>query len=506
MTPDPGSLLPIALQAAATAGDLIRTRRPETVTEKSDRDLVSDVDVAIERAIRGFLHEATPEIGFLGEEEGGSADPGAGWLWTLDPIDGTSNYAHRVPLCATSLALLHDGRPVLGVIDAPFLGERYHAVEGHGAWAGDRRLTASTTSSLRDAIVAIGDYATGAEAGRKNETRLAATIQLTSRVHRIRMLGTAALDLAWLADGRLDASITLANDPWDVAAGVIIAREAGATVVDADGSPHTLRSAATIAASAPLIAQLIPLIQAADLPDTDSQDAFTSPYAALDAVLSHARYLIFEFDSPVCDLSAAMPPDIASRLRAILATETGNLPPAIAATSDPAEIIAYAAGVSQSTAARADAELASIELAAVDTATAGGYIHEALAACRDSGRIAAIVSRQAERAVADFLDRHGLDDQIRHLTAVGAYPPGHLQTGPHLVEDTIRALDTTPADCALITASVTGIDTARKTGTHAIGYATTPETSQNLTDAGATCVVQSLADLTLRLRARPLPS
>jgi beta-phosphoglucomutase-like phosphatase (HAD superfamily) len=164
------------------------------------------------------------------------------------------------------------------------------------------------------------------------------------------------------------------------------------------------------------------------------------------------------------------------------------------------------AGVSQGAAAWADAELATIELAAVGTATAGGYIHEALAACRDSGRTAAIVSRHSERAVADFLDRHGLDDQIRHLTAVGGYPPGHLQTGPHLIEDTIRALGTTPADCALVTASITGIDTARKTGTHAIGYATTPGASQNLTDVGATCIVQSLADLTLRLRARPLPN
>jgi myo-inositol-1(or 4)-monophosphatase len=130
------------------------------------------------------------------------------------------------------------------------------------AWVGSRRLTASTTTSLRDAVVAIGDHATGAGAGRKNEARLGATIQLTSRVHRIRMLGTAALDLAWLADGRLDASITLANQPWDVAAGVIIAREAGATVVDADGSPHTLHSAATIAAPGPLISQLVSLLQA----------------------------------------------------------------------------------------------------------------------------------------------------------------------------------------------------------------------------------------------------
>ena len=506
MTPDPGSLLPVALQAVATACDLIRTRRPASVTEKDDRDIVSDVDVAVERAVRAYLREATPDIGFLGEEEGGTTDLGTGWLWTLDPIDGTSNYAHAIPLCAVSLALLHDGRPVLGVIDAPFLGERYHAVEGHGAWTGDRRLTGSTATSMRDAIVAIGDYATGAGAGRKNETRLAATIQLTSRVHRIRMLGTAALDLAWLADGRLDASITLANEPWDVAAGVIIAREAGAAVVDVDGSPHSLRSAATIAAPAALLSQLLPLIQAADLQDTESQDTYISPYATLDTILSQARYLIFEFDGPVCDLSAVMPADTGGRLRAILVSETGSVPPAIAATSDPAEILAYTASVSQGAAARADDELASIELAAAGIAAAGGYIHEALAACRDSGRTAAIVSRRSERAVADFLDRLGLDDQIRHVTAVGSYPPGHLQTGPHLIEDTIRALGAAPADCALITASVTGIDAARKTGIHAIGYATTPGTSQNLTDAGTTCIVQSLADLTLRLRARPLPN
>jgi myo-inositol-1(or 4)-monophosphatase len=132
-----------------------------TVTEKADRDLVSDVDIAVERAVRDYLHQATPDIGFLGEEEGGPDDPGTGWIWALDPIDGTSNFAHGIPLCATSLALMRDGSPVLGVIDAPFLGERFHAARGHGAWSGDRRLAASGTTALHEAIVAIGDYATG---------------------------------------------------------------------------------------------------------------------------------------------------------------------------------------------------------------------------------------------------------------------------------------------------------------------------------------------------------
>jgi hypothetical protein len=124
----------------------------------------------------------------------------------------------------------------------------------------------------------------------------------------------------------------------------------------------------------------MPLIQAADLPEADSQDSYISPYAALDTILSQARYLIFEFDGPVCDLSAAMPAGTADQIRARLPTETGSLPTAIAATTDPAEILAYAAGVSQGAAAQADAELASIELAAAGSATAAGYIHEALAA------------------------------------------------------------------------------------------------------------------------------
>jgi myo-inositol-1(or 4)-monophosphatase len=262
MTTGPASLLPVAMHAADIARQIIQTRPAASVTEKADRDLVSDIDLAVEHAIRDYLKEATPEAGFLGEEEGRSGDAGTAWLWTLDPVDGTSNFTHGLPLCATSLALLHEGHPVLAVIDAPLLNQRYHAIEGHGAFSGTRRLRASTISRLRDAIVAIGDYAVGDEAASKNELRLAATIQLAPRVHRIRMLGTAALDLAWVADGRLDASITLQNTPWDVCAGVLIAGEAGASVADSDGSPHTLSSAATIAAPAPLLSQIIPLLRA----------------------------------------------------------------------------------------------------------------------------------------------------------------------------------------------------------------------------------------------------
>ena len=507
MTADPGALLPVAFQAADMASEMMRTRRPASVTEKSDRDLVSDVDLAIERAIRSHLHEATPGIGFLGEEEGRTGDPGTGWLWTLDPIDGTSNFAHGLPLCATSLALLRDGRPVLAVIDAPFLHQRFHAIEGHGAYTGTRPMKASTTTRLHDAVVAIGDYAVGDGADRKNEIRLAATIQLAPRVHRIRMLGTAALDLAWVADGRLDASVTLVNQPWDTAAGVLIAREAGATVTDADGSPHDINSAATIAAPAALLSQLLPLIRAADLTGSpDTPVPFTSPYAALDGILSRARYLIFEFDGPVADLTAAMPASTAEQLRATLRTESADLPSAIAETSDPFEILAHAAAISSNLGKRSDAQLTAIEVGAAAMARSAAYVHETLAACADSGRTPAIVSRNSTEAVSSYLATHGLAEQVRHVTAAPSYPPGHLQTGPHLIEDTIQALGASPAECALITASAMGINIAQDAGTASIGYATDPGTSERLTDAGAECVIPSLADLTLRLRARPLPN
>jgi myo-inositol-1(or 4)-monophosphatase len=502
MTSDPGSLLPVALQAADIATAMMQTRRPATLTEKNDRDLVSDVDLAIERQVRAHLADATPDIGFLGEEEGQSGGPAGGWLWTLDPIDGTSNFAHGIPLCATSLALLHDGHPVLGVIAAPFLGQRYHAIEGQGAYSGEHRMSASSTDQLRDAVVAVGDYATGPRADHKNEQRLALTVQLAPRVHRVRMLGTAALDLAWVAEGRLDASVTLGNKPWDMAAGVLLAREAGAAVVDADGSTHSFHSAATIAAPHALVSQLLPLIQATEANMLDSQRGFTSPYAELDAILSTARCLLFDFDGPVCDLAAAMPADTLDRLRRLVHAEGIQAP----ADSDPFDLLASVAGHSSGLGAALDAELATIELAAVAHATVPGYLHEALAACRDSGRTSAVIGRQSAEAVRTYLAKHGLSDQTACVITPGSYPPGHLQTVAHLLEDTIGALDATPVECSLITASPAGIDAAHGVGVQVIGYARMPADREHLADAGATCIIPSLADLTLRLRARPLPN
>jgi len=254
------ALLPVAQQAIDLASGMVREQHPGTVTEKADRDLVSEADVAVERAVRKFLSEKTPDIGFLGEEEG-ATDSRNGLMWALDPIDGTSNYVRGLPLCAISLALIDERCAVLGVIDAPFLASRYHAVRGAGAHLNNAPIHTSNTQHLREAIVAMGDYASGADADTKNRDRLALTRDLAVRVQRIRMLGTAALDLAWLAEGKLDAAIMLSNKPWDTQAGVLLAREAGATVLGRSGEPHTFDSAATVAcANGSLSAAIRPLI------------------------------------------------------------------------------------------------------------------------------------------------------------------------------------------------------------------------------------------------------
>ncbi|WP_119726344.1 inositol monophosphatase family protein [Thermomonospora amylolytica] len=260
MTTAAASLLPVALEAVAIASDLMRTRVPGLLTAKGDRDMASEVDYAIERAVRDHLRDKTPDIAFLGEEEGITGNNTAELLWTLDPVDGTANYVRGLPMCGISLGLIHKDRPIVGVIDLPFLNTRYHAAQNVGAYQGDRRLQVSMTTDLKDAIVALGDYAVGKDADNKNRLRLALTERLAANVQRVRMLGSAALDLAWVADGKLDASIMLSNKPWDTAAGVLIAREAGATVIDADGTDHTFTSTATIAVAPHLASQLSALV------------------------------------------------------------------------------------------------------------------------------------------------------------------------------------------------------------------------------------------------------
>jgi myo-inositol-1(or 4)-monophosphatase len=254
-------LLAIAVRATARGAELMRTRDPGHLAGKGDRDYASEVDLAVERDLRAFLAEATPQVGFLGEEEGATGTGGEQWV--LDPIDGTINFAHGVPLCGVSLALVRDRRPVVGVVELPFLASRYTATAGGGAWRDGRPIRIRDAARLTDALVNLGDYAVGEGAQQRNAARFALAQGIARTALRVRMLGSAAIDLVWVAEGRTDVSIALSNKPWDMAAGTLIAREAGAAVVDVDGTPHTLNSTATIAAPPRLLDEVLAIVRPA---------------------------------------------------------------------------------------------------------------------------------------------------------------------------------------------------------------------------------------------------
>ncbi|MCM3533985.1 hypothetical protein M3693_07075 [Cellulosimicrobium funkei] len=212
---------------------------------KTDRDFATATDFAIEDAVREHLSRETPELGFLGEERGHTGNRDR--YWCLDPIDGTTNFARGLPNYGVSLALIEDTAPMYGTIALPAHGERY-ATRGGAAWLNDQHIGVSTTSDLREAVVSVGDFATGPRSSEKNERRLGMIQRLAESVGRVRMLGSAATDLAWLTAGRLDAVVIDANRTWDVAAGIALARAAGGVVSHVDGSPWGLEGRDLLAA------------------------------------------------------------------------------------------------------------------------------------------------------------------------------------------------------------------------------------------------------------------
>jgi myo-inositol-1(or 4)-monophosphatase len=257
----PTALLLVAERAVTEGARLLRQGRSHVgaLVAKGDRDFATAVDVAIEGAIKGILTADAPEIPFLGEEAGG-ATIDEGILWILDPIDGTVNFAHGSPLCAISLALVEDGRPTLAVVDLPLLGERYLAASGAGAYRNGDRIQVSKVNRLAEATVGMSDFAVGSDAKPENPVHLELTRALASQALRIRMHGSEAVDLAWLACGRLDATVMLASRPWDVSGGVLLVREAGGIVVEAGGAPHLSRSASTLASAPALQEPLVRLV------------------------------------------------------------------------------------------------------------------------------------------------------------------------------------------------------------------------------------------------------
>src|ERR1022692_5008973 len=254
-------LLLIAGGAVDSAARLLVQGRSHlgALIAKGDRDYASRVDFQIEDFVREAL-AAAQDIPFLGEERGGHLR--APLLWVLDPVDGTTNFIKGSPLCAISLALLSDGQPIFGIVDLPLLGERYVARAGGGAYLNGAQLHMPDTQQLADAVVGITDFAVADDRSVENPIHIALLARLAPRALGVRTHGSAALDLAWVAAGRLGASMMLSNRAWDVSAGVLLAREAGGLTYDWDGSEHGVDSRFTIASAPSLKSSLLELLRA----------------------------------------------------------------------------------------------------------------------------------------------------------------------------------------------------------------------------------------------------
>jgi myo-inositol-1(or 4)-monophosphatase len=246
-------LLKLATEVATEAARLIVERRRGTITvadtKSTATDIVTAVDRESEELIRTRVLEARPDDSFLGEE-GDDVNGSSGVRWVVDPIDGTVNYLYDIPTYAVSIAVEYEGQTVAGVVvDAP-KGEVFTATLGGGAYLDGRPIRVSDCADLSKALVGTGF---GYDATRR-QVQAEVVRQLISKVRDIRRIGVGAVDLCYVACGRLDAVYERGLNPWDYGAGALIAAEAGATVGGIDGAPVSpeMSIAATPAVFEPL--------------------------------------------------------------------------------------------------------------------------------------------------------------------------------------------------------------------------------------------------------------
>ena len=245
-------------QRAAEAGAaqlLNHFGRLETIREKGRAgDLVTEADVAAEQAVLAVLEHGTPDLGVLAEESGRRPGKGSALEWCVDPLDGTTNYAHRYPFFGTSIGLTWNGQPLLGALAVPALQQLYWAAPGLGAWCNGSRIKVSQCTSLASSLLVTGFAYDRHERLDNNYAEFA---WFTHRTRGVRRGGAAAVDLAFVADGRLDGYWERGLSPWDLAAGVALVEQAGGVVCAYDGSPAQLAEGRLIACSPGLRQALI---------------------------------------------------------------------------------------------------------------------------------------------------------------------------------------------------------------------------------------------------------
>lgn len=242
-------MLNIAVKAARRAGAIINRASQDigtlTIKSKNFNDFVSEVDVAAERAIIDTLKDAYPTHGFLGEESGSTSHQ-SDFIWIIDPLDGTTNFLHGFPQYCVSIALQHKGEITQAVIYEPNRNDLYTATKGRGAFLNDKRIRVSKCHKLQDALIGTGfpfrDF-------KYLDDYLSMFKSMIQKTTGIRRAGSAALDLAYVANGSLDGFWEIGLSAWDIAAGGLLVREAGGIVTDLSGQSGWLESGNILVAS-----------------------------------------------------------------------------------------------------------------------------------------------------------------------------------------------------------------------------------------------------------------
>ena len=255
--------LATAIEAVLRAGDLQMARfgQPFEVSKKGRIDLVTDVDIEVERGVRRLLAERFPAHDVLAEELDGGATHGSGFCWIFDPLDGTTNFAHGLPIFCSSLALEIDGQLEVAAVYDPWRRELFTAERGGGAFLNGGRLAVSDAPTLLESLLVTGfpydvhDPEVGADV-------VGLFGAFIGKAQAVRRLGSAALDLCYVAAGRMDGFWEEHLKPWDVAAGALLVREAGGRVTGLQGAPFDVRRASLVASNGVIHEAMVDVIHA----------------------------------------------------------------------------------------------------------------------------------------------------------------------------------------------------------------------------------------------------
>jgi len=255
--------LATAIEAVLRAGEVQMAHFGQAmrVEKKGAIDLVTEIDIEVERAFRAMIAERFPDHQVLGEEFGSDEDRASvpRFCWVFDPVDGTTNYAHGLPIFCSSLALEVDGEPMVAAVYDPNRKELFTAERGRGAWLNGQPLHVSTAASLIDSLLVTGfHYDVQKDPG----DVIALFGAFISRARAVRRLGSAALDLCYVAAGRFDGFWEKKLQPWDVAGGALIVSEAGGRVTSMTGAPYASRGGSVLATNGHIHDEMLAVIGA----------------------------------------------------------------------------------------------------------------------------------------------------------------------------------------------------------------------------------------------------